>query len=730
MEGLDDIAGGNLYRLRRNEKQGDRVVERASRSRGGKASNVPAPTQQLFNDGRKGRSQPNLVQAALSELRQVSTEAATSRGNRSRRRRNQQQQAIPAHPVPAPPPASTRARRGAVPRRDMYASQSVPARLHNSYATGVLTSQSEFTARMNIKSGPVEARIYAPAPAPTSALASEISDNSSAFLERLAASSFKISSNSSAAEISRVVSTQPVPITPANIVKQTPFRGLAASRFATSAMRQENTQTIVESNHIQVATIFKPQVHVQNPPIENLFAESYDLSSPQKVASPATKPVRTEIGSTQDKHSVLKSQGNIKISLDGAQPKFGNVSLLKNNDNLSIILQVEVQDRIVLHEALTEADIFACSASTITYKAISQNTMSPVWKFTFRLPNEAFAIWKAWNMAVAHADRGLLSTTALLDSLSQGTAMHDVPQQSRALPALPDYPKTTTTKSLHQLPADPASKTRGVRSILSESLPAIQTTLISQQESQDTVQISSPAAALDRNLVLVSNETVEAQDVVEDALIDFEDSGEIDKVEKLNLHGIDYLAGELEVPNIPGVMDLVVNEPQAKWILTLLDARPEGSFLQQVMKLAKFELGVEPTPKLVKAAEWVVKGYFMFSETFHQLPDELMDAYVEEAAKKVLLEAISVEAVVESPVVDGKVHRTGLSQSLADFHFAGTMEHEPEREDFKREKRLEEVKKLKEERMLAEEQLKKRGGLAASRFAPSIEDSKFSIVKV
>ena len=46
------------------------------------------PTMQFFNDTRGRRNQPTLVQAALSELRQVSRGAAANQGKRPRRYQN------------------------------------------------------------------------------------------------------------------------------------------------------------------------------------------------------------------------------------------------------------------------------------------------------------------------------------------------------------------------------------------------------------------------------------------------------------------------------------------------------------------------------------------------------------------------------------------------------------------------------------------------------------------
>jgi len=590
------------------------------------------------------------------------------------------------------------------------------------------------------------------------------------------------------------------------------FRGLAASKFATPTTQQENILSVVESKPARASAVSEPKVFSPNPPTKQRLVE-YSGSYHLQKATDATlnTSVQVEIASELNKFSILKSQGHAKISIDGAHHKFGNISLLKYDDSPMVILQVEVQDSIVLREAIMDADMFTYSASTITFHAISKGVVSPIWKFTFRLPNEAFGIWQAWNMVAGRADRGDPTAIEAISNLPCEAAVNNPSQGSGVFPALPGYSITAIRAQGY------ASQLPKALSILLESLPATRVPLDSQQESGEAVQISTSTSIPENNRAISSNNSMGAQEE-DEMLIDFESSEEAGKAEVPNLNRNSSLADEPAEPNIPNVMDLVVGEPQAKWILSLLDARPEGPFLKQIMNLAKFEFGTEPTPKLFKAAGWVVKGYFMFSETFHQLPDELMDAYVEESAKKVLLEAISAEAIIrettppvlqksisyggsysveephsyrpnvmraqesdqtstralpfftkdvstlkaitlddckerhivrndegqssvattstdankqdnslikatqstnQSPVRDSRVHRTGLSQSLQDFHFAGGKTKEIEHEDSEDKQHLQELKMLKEDRILAEEQLQKRGGLAASRFAPA-----------
>ena len=751
MDELDDIAGGNLYRLRRGVSRGNRGGGRGGRAgshgqdgrgsstrRGESLGCSSVPTMQFFNDTRGRRNQPTLVQAALSELRQVSRGAAANQGKRPRRYQKHKTQAgllTPTHSSQLDGKNHLHLRK--------YASQNVPAGIQNPYTTGVLATQNEFTARMNIKPASVSVQ--------NSTITSTIQTLgiSSDITKDLGNLPSAASTNRSGPVSSKVLPTQPNP-TPRSVVK-TPFRGLATSKFASPQTQQEIPLPV---NHLEPAVISDVLKRKEDLSNQETPTNISGFKHLQEEASTKTKsPLRVKTASVSKNPSVLIAQGHIKISLNGATPKFGRISLLKDDDSIFVILQVEVQDRIAIREHITDDKMFAYSASSVTFKTISKGGMPESWKFTFRLPNEAFAIWETWNQVAARADRGYPPTISAISNLL-GEASGEAGKPCTSLLSA----GTESLNTTYDLTNAPKRK---------------------------------------------------------ELLIDFDHPEELNRIE------------EQEVQNVPSVMNMVVDEVQAKWILSLLDARPEGSFLQQVMKLAKFDFGREPTSKLFKAAEWVIKGYFMFSETFHQLPDDIMDAYVEESAKKVLIEAISTEGVrreaapeavqlsksrapscpvdelqeqysnvidsqvsnqpitslstlvitedisdfktaspsvptspaegsfqqqilhsdivqlrvthtpidtdkqdtslieatetaISRPVGDCKVHRTGLSQSLADFHFTGEIEHESKREkSIEGEQHIDELKNLKKKRIVAEERLKKRGGLASSRFAPT-----------
>ncbi|KAF7946391.1 hypothetical protein EAE96_009389 [Botrytis aclada] len=386
VEELDDIAGGQLYRLRRGGtglSSAGRDCHSSGRGRGshasvggrgnsaarGKDTDNSHSGQTYYNDARRGGKSRAKVDAGIARLQR---EAEFSRKHRTEGRsfKTPQSTSKPTKPVfRAASPVVTRA------------APPLPNRLINSRFK--LTSPATFLSHNNIGSSPVvrasepvvsapqntvDDDLLVPPPASTLApqggLAASRWASSSAPLVDMSGSDDLSQSATHANTASASASICSAPQIMPNVGANTSESGHSVRSVPPAMLTNASELT----HSVQHATV----------------AARLNLMTDDVTIHPTPIVVRTVV-----------VEKPVKVCKNNSTFKFGIARLIKLDEKSPLTLEVQIDNEIILSDLLSEVAIFkvdlkdATTGNTVIYRANPTTEKLPIWKLQFQLPGTA-----------------------------------------------------------------------------------------------------------------------------------------------------------------------------------------------------------------------------------------------------------------------------------------------------------------------------------------------------
>ncbi|EDN94762.1 predicted protein [Sclerotinia sclerotiorum 1980 UF-70] len=378
LEELDDIAGGQLYRLRRGGaglSNGGRGGHSAGRGRGGgsnrgghasaggrgnfagKGRDVDhsrSGSQNHHKDARRGGKSRATIDAGIARLQR---EAEFSRMNRTEGRSVKMPPLTPKPTMPVPRAAAPAASRHTTSKFKLQS----PATflLHNKIVS------SPTTRPENPVVTPPQNNIETLVPSSTNNLAPHGSLATSRWAETpvtLVDTSEPKHADQPATPIIPMSTSMSVHstqlATAINGVK--PPASDCSGRAATSSI----PTNVPESNHpVQSAINAAPLTLVTN-------------GLERNHATPVA--IRT-----------IVDERNVKICKNNSVAKLGTARLVKSHERSPLTLELQIGGEVILSELLTETTTLKVDANIVTYRAKSLTENVPTWKFHFQLPGPA-----------------------------------------------------------------------------------------------------------------------------------------------------------------------------------------------------------------------------------------------------------------------------------------------------------------------------------------------------
>ncbi|ATZ49268.1 hypothetical protein BCIN_04g04370 [Botrytis cinerea B05.10] len=610
LEDLDDIAGGQLYRLRRGGtglSNGGRGGHSAGRIRGGasnrgghasvdgrgnhsargKNTDNSGSGQTYYNDARRGGKSHAKVDAGIARLQR---EAEFSRKNRTEGRSFKTPQSTSKSTKPVHRAASPAVARAAP----------LPNRLVNSRFK--LTSPATFLSHNNIGSSPVarapELLVSAPQnkvdddlllPPPASKLAPQGGLASS----RWASSSAPLVDTSRSDDLNRSA-------TPAN----------TASASALIPSVQQVVPAITTSASIsacsaqQIMPMFGAVTSEPGHYVRSLSpAISTNASELTRSVQPATAAARltlvTDDVTIQRTPIIVRTvvdERIVKVSKNNSTYEFGIAKLIKLDEKSPLMLEIQIDNDVILSEVLSEATIFRLDKSLVTYRANPTTENIPTWNLQFQLPGPAKGFINYHNFRLSELRR------------SSGSSHSSEQEKQGPLVLLSPVSSSEELDSFH---TKPGNKSSYLTNRISSSTFA-DLTLLDGEEI----------------LVPLHEEECKIEDNQVEEYSHFQDL--------LSLMEGDIVEGTLQV----------------------LNANHGGSFYDHVFHLAK-NVGLEndayfmehaknvfigglsssrysSSKSILSITEGLVSDFLTRSQTLLRFPQEFIDAYIKEIAKKIL----------------------------------------------------------------------------------------------
>ncbi|TGO35028.1 hypothetical protein BHYA_0173g00220 [Botrytis hyacinthi] len=604
LEDLDDIAGGQLYRLRRGGiglTNSGRSGNSAGHGRGGASNrsdhasvggrgNNSGSGQTYYNDARRGGKSHAKVDAGIALLQR---EAESSRKNRTEGRSFKTPQSTFKPTKPAHRAASPVVARAAPPLAN---------RLINSRFK--LTSPATFLSHNNIGSSPI-----ATAPEPVvSATQNKVDDDL---------------------------------LVPSSASKLAPQGGLAASRWASPSASlvdmsgsDDHSRSATHANTASASASI-PSVQQVVPAITT--SASMSICSAQQImpivganTSESDHSVRSvppvmSTNASELTHSVQHAtvaarlalitddvmirptsvivrtvmiEKSVKVCKNNSTFKFGIARLIKLDKKSPLTLEVQIENETILSDLLSEAAIFkvevkdGITGSTVIYRANATTEKIPTWKLQFQLPGTAKSFVHYHSCKISELRRSGGSSPSS-EQESQGPLVLLSPISSSAEKKMSDAEKSYLTNR------------------------------ISSSTFADLIEIDS-----EEILVPLHEEECKAEDDQVEEYSHFKDL--------LSLMEGDIVEGTLQV----------------------LNANHGGSFYDHVFHLAK-NVGLENDAHFMKHAknvfigglsssryssskpilsvtEELVSDFLTRSKTLLRFPQEFIDAYIKQIAQKIL----------------------------------------------------------------------------------------------
>ncbi|TGO60751.1 hypothetical protein BCON_0033g00630 [Botryotinia convoluta] len=610
IEDLDDIAGGQLYRLRRggiglsNSGTGGHSAGHGrggASNRGGHASvggrgNIAARGKKTdnsgsgptyYNDARRGGKSHAKVDAGIARLQR---EAEFSRKNRTEGRSFKTPQSTSKSTKPVLRAASPVVA-GATPP--------LANRLINSRFK--LTSPATFLSHNNIGSSPV-ARVPEPV---VSAPQNKVDDD---LLVPPSASKLAPQGGLAASRWASS-SAPPVVMSGSDDLSRSATHANTASASASIPSVQQVVPAITTSASMSICSAqqIKPIVdantsesdhYVRSVPPAMSTKASELTHSVQHATVAARLTLITDDVTVHPTSVIVRTvidERPVKVCKNNSTFKLGIARLIRLDKKSPLTLEVQIGNEIILSELLSEAAIFKVDVkdgNTVTYRANPTTEKIPTWKLQFQLPGTAkgFVNYHSFRLSELRRTGGSSHSS---EQESQGPLVLLSPVSSSAEFDLTDAEKSYLTNRI-------------------SSSTFADLTLINSEEI----------------LVPLHEEECKAEDNQVEEYSHFQDL--------LSLMEGDIVEGTLQV----------------------LNANHGGSFYDHVFHLAK-NVGLENDAHFMKHAknvfigglsssryssskpilsvtEGLVSDFLTRSETLLRFPQEFIDAYIKEIAKKIL----------------------------------------------------------------------------------------------
>ncbi|KAF5869695.1 uncharacterized protein Bfra_010893 [Botrytis fragariae] len=613
VEDLDDIAGGQLYRLRRggiglsNSGRGGHSAghgrggasNRGGHASGGGRGNLAArgkntdnsgSGQTYYNDARRSGKSHAKVDAGIARLQR---EAEFSRKNRTEGRSFKAPQSTSKSTKPVHRAASPVVARAAPPLAN---------RLINSRFK--LTSPATFLSHNNIGSSPVATAPEPVVSAPQNKVdddllvppsASKLAPQGSLADSRWASPSAPLVDMSGSDDLSRSAThanTASASVSIPSLQQVVPAVNSNASMSICSAQQiipivGANTS---ESGH---------SVRSVSPAIPTNASELANSVQHATVAARLTlitddvmiHPIPVIV-------CTLVIEKPVKVCKNNSTFKLGTARLIKLDEKSPLILEVQIGNEVILNELLSEAAIFKVDmkdgkpGNTVTYRANPTTEKIPTWKLYFQLPGIAKSFVNYHSFRLSELRRS-------------GDSPHSSEQESQ-----------------------------GPLVLLSPISSSAEKKLTDAEKSYLKNRISSSTFA---DLTLIDSEEI-----------------------LVPLHEEECKAEDNEVEEYSHFQDLLslMEGDIVEGTLQVLNANHGGSFYDHVFHLAK-NVGLENDAHFMKHAknvfigglsssryssskpilsvtEGLVSDFLTRSETLLRFPQEFIDAYIKEIAKKIL----------------------------------------------------------------------------------------------
>ncbi|CAD6445156.1 38ff0132-0df5-4b85-b511-f80f7cd2f5e1 [Sclerotinia trifoliorum] len=377
LEELDDIAGGQLYRLRRGGtglSSGGRGGHSAGRGRGGgsnrgghasaggrgnfagKGRDVdPSRSRQTHcNDARRGGKSRATIDAGIARLQR---EAEFSRMNRTEGRSVKMP---PLTPKPTMPVS-----RAAAPAASRHTTSKFKLQSPATFLSHNKIVSSPTTRTVNPVATPPQNNIEILVPSPTSNLAPHGNLATSRWAET---------------PVTLVDTSEPKHADqPATPISPTSTSVSVHSTQLVTAINGMRTSTSDCSG--RAATSYTPT----NVPESNHAVQSAINAAPLTLVTNGLE----RNNATPFAICTIVDERNVKICKNNGVAKLGTARLVKSHERSPLTLELQIGGEVILSELLTETTILKADANIVTYRAKSTTENVPTWKFHFQLPGPA-----------------------------------------------------------------------------------------------------------------------------------------------------------------------------------------------------------------------------------------------------------------------------------------------------------------------------------------------------
>ncbi|KAF7939753.1 hypothetical protein BELL_0015g00330 [Botrytis elliptica] len=613
VEDLDDIAGGQLYRLRRAGtalSNGSRSGHSAGHGRGGasnrgghasvggrgnfaaggKKTDNSVSGQTYYNDARRGGKSHAKVDAGIALLQR---EAESSRKNRTVGRSFKTPQSTSISTKPVLRAASPVVARAAPPQAN---------RLVNSRFK--LTSPATFLSHNNIGFSPVASAPEPVVSAPQNKVdddilvpppASKLAPQGGLAASRWALSSAPLVDMSGSDDLSRSATHADTASASASVPSVQQVVPAITTGASMSICSAQQITPIVGAK----TSDSDDSVRSVPPAMSTTASELTHFVQHATVAASLT--LMTDDATVYPKPVIVRSvivERPVKVCKNNSTYKLGIARLIKLDHKSPLTLEVEINNEVIVSELLSEAAILkiitkdGVTVNTVTYRANSTTEKIPTWKLKFQLPGDAKSFVNYHTFRLSELRRS-------------GGSSHSSEQEGQG-PLVLLAPISSLTEKEK-----------------SDAEKAYLRNRISSSTFADLLLIDS-----EEILVPLHEQECKAEDNQVEEYSHFQDL--------LSLMEGDIVEGTLQV----------------------LNANHGGSFYDHVFHLAK-NVGLENDAHFMKHAknvfigglsssryssskpilsvtEELVSDFLTRSETLLRFPQEFIDAYIKEIAKKIL----------------------------------------------------------------------------------------------
>ncbi|PQE27574.1 Bgh specific protein [Rutstroemia sp. NJR-2017a BBW] len=361
-----------------------------------------------------------------------------------------------------------------------------------------------------------------------------------------------------------------------------------------------------------LATLPSPALHSQQ-----------NVGTVTSVASVSENPSSDPLETAN--RVVVEERNSVKISMNKSAPRSGIARLIKFDDVSPLRLELQVDDKLLVNDVLTESATLQVDGSFVTYRTCHETDRSNMWRIQFQLPGPAQKFANTHNFRLGLLRRSGYSSRPL--------------EQQRTTPhvTVPSSAASTTSNTTNAFPSVPTDSFRMNR--------------ISSGTYADL-------AIIDGHQVLVSLEEDERH-------FTQEDNNEKPATTSLLEDLLSLMDGDI-----------------VSHTLQRLNADYGGSFIDHVSQMAKgtdlendqdflerskrvFGGGLSSSrfaKPISEITEELVENFFKKSETFSSFPPSSYRTYIQETSKKILEKAQSSRNDKKTSI---KVESAGVVAELA-----------------------------------------------------------------